>query len=159
MFTGFGPTFVAVALAFFAFTTIVAYYYMAEVNLVFLTRNLRNGMVRRVVLRFLQALILVSVAYGAVATTGAAWGLGDIGVGSMAWLNILGILVLQGPALKALKDYRAQKRQGLDPQFDPRPLGIRNADFWEHRADGLITQGVAGTAEHPIVTEGGAHRA
>ena len=159
MFSGFGPTFVAVALAFFAFTTIVAYYYMAEVNLVFLTRNLRNGMVRRVVLRFLQALILVSVAYGAVATTGAAWGLGDIGVGSMAWLNILGILVLQGPALKALKDYRAQKRQGLDPQFDPRPLGIRNADFWEHRADGLITQGVAGTAEHPIVTEGGAHRA
>ena len=159
VFSGFGPTFVAVALAFFAFTTIVAYYYMAEVNLVFLTRNLRNGMVRRVVLRFLQALILVSVAYGAVATTGAAWGLGDIGVGSMAWLNILGILVLQGPALKALKDYRAQKRQGLDPQFDPRPLGIRNADFWEHRADGLITQGVAGTAEHPIVTEGGAHRA
>ena len=159
VFSGFGPTFVAVALAFFAFTTIVAYYYMAEVNLVYLTRNLRNGMVRRVVLRFLQALILVSVAYGAVATTGAAWGLGDIGVGSMAWLNILGILVLQGPALKALKDYRAQKRQGLDPQFDPRPLGIRNADFWEHRADGLITQGVAGTAEHPIVTEGGAHRA
>ncbi|MHD0175284.1 alanine:cation symporter family protein, partial [Corynebacterium diphtheriae] len=60
MFSGFGPTFVAVALAFFAFTTIVAYYYMAEVNIVFLTRNLRNGMVRRVALRFLQALILVS---------------------------------------------------------------------------------------------------
>ena len=37
------------------------------------------------------------------------------------WLNIIGILLLQGPALKALKDYRAQKRQGLDPQFDPRP--------------------------------------
>ncbi|MBD4428007.1 sodium:alanine symporter, partial [Xanthomonas citri pv. citri] len=34
VFSGFGPTFVAVALAFFAFTTIVAYYYMAEVNLV-----------------------------------------------------------------------------------------------------------------------------
>ena len=158
VFSGFGPSFVAVALAFFAFTTIVAYYYMAEVNLVFLTRNLRNGMVRRVVLRFLQALILVSVAYGAVATTGAAWGLGDIGVGSMAWLNILGILVLQGPALKALKDYRAQKKQGLDPQFDPRPLGIRNADFWEHRADGRITQGVAGTSEIPVADGGGAHR-
>ncbi|TFI48038.1 sodium:alanine symporter, partial [Micrococcus endophyticus] len=146
MFSGFGPTFVAVALAFFAFTTIVAYYYMAEVNLVFITRNFSNPLFRRVALRALQGLILVSVAYGAVATTGAAWGLGDIGVGSMAWLNIIGILLLQGPALKALKDYRAQKRQGLDPQFDPRPLGIHNATFWEERADGRITPGVAGTA-------------
>ncbi|MGC5048376.1 alanine/glycine:cation symporter family protein [Micrococcus porci] len=162
VFAGFGPTFVAIALAFFAFTTIVAYYYMAEVNLVYLTRTLRNGTVRRVALRLLQALILVSVAYGAVATTGAAWGLGDIGVGSMAWLNILGILLLQGPALKALKDYRAQKKQGLDPQFDPRPLGIKNADFWEHRADGLITQGVGGLSTHvraDTADGAGSHRA
>ncbi len=160
MFSGFGPTFVAVALAFFAFTTIVAYYYMAEVNLVFITRNFSNPLFRRVALRALQGLILVSVAYGAVATTGAAWGLGDIGVGSMAWLNIIGILLLQGPALKALKDYRAQKRQGLDPQFDPRPLGIHNATFWEERADGRITPGVAGTAPTPVVdADGGSHRA
>ena len=27
---------------------------------------------------------------------------------------------LQGPCSKALKDYRQQKKQGLDPQFDPR---------------------------------------
>ena len=100
--------------------------------------------VRRVVIRLLQGLILVSVAYGAVTTTGAAWGLGDIGVGSMAWMNIIGILFLQGPALKALKDYHAQKKQGLDPQFDPRPLGIHNADFWELRADGLVREGMTG---------------
>ena len=144
VFTGFGPSFVAVALAFFAFTTIVAYYYMAEVNVAYLFRGAKNSTVRRVVIRLLQGLILVSVAYGAVTTTGAAWGLGDIGVGSMAWMNIIGILFLQGPALKALKDYHAQKKQGLDPQFDPRPLGIRNADFWELRSDGLVREGMTG---------------
>ena len=144
---GAGSGFVALALVFFAFTTMVAYYYMAEVNLAYLTRKIRNGVVRRGLIRALQALILVSVAYGATTTAGSAWGLGDIGVGTMAWLNILGILLLQIPALKALKDYRAQKKQGLDPQFDPRELGIEGADFWVERAEGRVAQGTPAGAE------------
>lgn len=136
-----GSSFVALALAFFAFTTMIAYYYMAEVNLSYLTRKIRSGVVRRGMIRGLQLLILCSVAYGAVTTAGSAWGLGDIGVGTMAWLNIVGILLLQVPALKALKDYREQKKQGIDPQFDPRRLGIEGAEFWEQRAAGRVTQG------------------
>ncbi|MFI8524852.1 alanine/glycine:cation symporter family protein [Promicromonospora sukumoe] len=138
VFPGAGPSFIAIVLAFFVFTTIVAYYYMAETNLNYLTRKMTNRLAARAMQRVLQALVLVSVAYGAVTTAGAAWGLGDIGVGSMAWLNIVGILFLQGPALKALKDYREQKKRGLDPQFDPRRLGIENATFWEDRADGRL---------------------
>ena len=141
---GLGASFLAVALAFFTFTTMVAYYYMAEVNLSYLTRKIQSGLVRRGLIRALQGLILASVAVGAVNTAGSAWGLGDIGVGSMAWLNIVGILILQVPALKALTDYRQQKKQGIDPQFDPRPLGIKNAEFWELRADGRQMQGKAG---------------
>lgn len=141
---GLGSSFVALTLMFFTFTTMVAYYYMAEVNLSYLTRKISSGVVRRGMIRTLQALILISVAYGAVTTAGSAWGLGDIGVGSMAWLNILGILALQVPALKALKDYREQRKQGIDPQFDPRKLDIKNAEFWELRADGRIPQGEAG---------------
>ena len=34
------------------------------------------------------------------------------------------------PALQALRDYEQQKRQGLDPVFDPDRVGIRNADLW-----------------------------
>lgn len=138
---GLGSSFVALALAFFAFTTMIAYYYMAEVNLSYLTRKISSGVVRRGMIRGLQLLILCSVAYGAVTTAGSAWGLGDIGVGTMAWLNIVGILALQVPALKALKDYRAQKKQGLDPQFDPRDLDIQGADFWVGRADARVTHG------------------
>nr|WP_316249074.1 alanine:cation symporter family protein [Brachybacterium sp. Z12] len=144
MFPGLGPTFIAIALGFFVFTTIVAYYYMAEVNLNYLTRKMKNRVLARAMLRLLQALVLIAVAYGAVNTAGAAWGMGDIGVGSMAWLNIVGILFLQGPALKALKDFREQKKAGLDPQFDPRKLGIEGATFWELRADGHVLQGKSG---------------
>ena len=35
------------------------------------------------------------------------------------------------PALIALKDYEQQKKEGKDPVFDPKKLGIKNADFWE----------------------------
>lgn len=144
VFHGLGPTFVALALFFFAFTTIVAYYYMAEVNLTYLSRWIPNAFVRRTLKRALQALILVAVVYGSVTTTGNAWALGDIGVGTMAWLNVVAILILQKPALKAFKDYQRQKKAGKDPQFDPRELGIKNAEFWELRADGRIRQGETG---------------
>jgi AGCS family alanine or glycine:cation symporter len=124
---GFGSMFVAVALFFFAFTTVIAYYYIAETNVAYLTRNLRS----EALIFVLRVVLIGSALYGCVRTSDLAWGLGDIGVGLMAWLNIFAILVLQKPALLALKDYEAQQAQGrLEPQFDPRPLGIANADLW-----------------------------
>ena len=69
----------------------------------------------------------------AVRSAGAAWTLGDIGVGLMAWLNIVAILILQKPALLALRDYERQKKEGRDPTFDPEALGIRNAAFWARK--------------------------
>lgn len=69
--------------------------------------------------------------YGAVKTAGLAWALGDVGLGIMVWLNVIAILILAKPALLALKDYEQQKKQGKDPVFDPKALGIKNADYWE----------------------------
>ncbi|BCI52515.1 sodium:alanine symporter [Mycolicibacterium litorale] len=138
LWNGAGASFVAVSLAFFCFTTLVAYYYMAETNLRFLLGNastveipLIRGTVGSNATMLLQALILVSVVIGAVSTATEAWVLGDIGVGLMAWLNIVGIIILQQPAYKALWDYEKQKKAGLDPVFDPLPLQIPNARFWE----------------------------
>lgn len=102
---------------------------MAETNLRYLTRNVRNLLVVSGSLRALQLLILIATVMGCVSSAGAAWTLGDIGVGLMAWLNIVGILVIQKPALKALKDYVRQQKQGIDPTFNPRELGIENADY------------------------------
>jgi alanine or glycine:cation symporter, AGCS family len=126
---GFGAGFVALALLFFAFTTIVAYYYMAETNIAYINRKVHRPWMTQV----LRVAILGAVVLGAVRSAGAAWTLGDIGVGLMAWLNIVAILILQKPALLALRDYEAQKKAGLDPTFDPEPLGIRNAAFWRDR--------------------------
>ena len=140
---GFGQTFVALALLFFAFTTIVAYYYMAETNLKYLTRNVHRGWL----VFALKIVVMGSVLYGAVRSAGLAWALGDLGVGLMAWLNIIAILILQKPALVALKDYEAQKKAGLDPVFEPDKLGIRNADLWNKLACAEREKRAAAAAE------------
>src|SRR5690606_28693445 len=116
---GYGAGFVALALLFFAFTTIVAYYYMAEPNIAYI-----NRMVHRPWLTYvLRLAILAAVTFGAVRTAGAAWALGDIGVGRMAWLNLVAILILQRPALRALKDYEMRRKGGREIAFDPAALG------------------------------------
>ncbi|EPF0314471.1 alanine/glycine:cation symporter family protein [Enterobacter chuandaensis] len=132
MMPGFGNYFVAIALFFFAFTTIIAYYYIAETNIAYINRK-----IHRPWLTFLLKLCLMaSTVYGTVRTADLAWGLGDIGVGLMAWLNIIAIVLLHRKAFASLKDYEIQNAQGLDPQFDPIRLGIKNADYWlEERKD------------------------
>ena len=145
VFSGWGPTFIAVSIAFFAFTTVLAYYYMSEVNLTYFNRWVKSRPIRRGLVWALRILIIVSVIVGATTTPGSAWALGDIGVGTTAWLNIIAIIFLQVPALKVLKDYEKQKKAGKDPEFDPEAVGIKNADFWVDRKNARAAAQVAGS--------------
>jgi AGCS family alanine or glycine:cation symporter len=128
---GFGKIFVAIALFFFAFTTLLAYYYIAETNVAYIRRTFRIPYE----LTVLKLVLMGAVFYGTVRSADLAWAMGDIGVGLMAWLNIIGILILflmGRPAIKALQDYERQKKAGVEKYtFDPEALGIKNADFWK----------------------------
>ena len=128
---GFGSEFVAIALFFFAFTTIMAYYYIAETNLAYLLK----GRYSSIASNLLKIILLAATFYGAVKKAALAWALGDIGLGIMVWLNLIAILLLSKPAFIAFKDYEAQKKLGLDPTFNSTKLGIRNADFWANGYD------------------------
>jgi AGCS family alanine or glycine:cation symporter len=119
-FAGFGSPFIAISLLFFSFTTLMAYYYIAETNVAFLTQHVES----KWAINGLRLLLLVSVYYGSIKTAKVAWGLGDMGVGLMAWLNIIAIFILQKPALAALRDYEAQQKQGLNPMFHPGKFNI-----------------------------------
>ncbi len=129
---GFGTMFVAVALFFFAFTTLLAYYYIAETNVMYMRRRFRFPGE----LTIFKFLLLSAVFYGTVRTADLAWGLGDIGLGIMAGLNVIGILLLYfmgQPAIRALNDYEKQLKAGVSEYtFDPEALGIKNADFWKN---------------------------
>lgn len=130
-FSGFGQPFVAVALLLFAFTTLMAYYYIAETNVAYLGRNTRLSANKLIWL--LRVLIIGSVFYGSTQTSSAAWALGDVGVGLMAWLNLFVIIILRKPAIALLKDYEAQLSSGESPRFSAKKFGIDDADhIWPH---------------------------
>ncbi|MGK7379244.1 alanine/glycine:cation symporter family protein [Planococcus sp. 1R117A] len=130
---GFGAAFLAIALFFFCFTTAMSYYYKAETCLVFIRQNPKADLTwpRHV----LKVVLLAMTFYGSVASAKFAWALGDLGMGSMAWLNFVAILLLTKPALKVLRDYEKQKKEGKDPVFDPLKLGFKDADFWVKEYD------------------------
>lgn len=125
----FGASFVAIALFFFAFTTTMAYYYIAETNVAYIFEGKRQ----KIGIRFVQIGIILATYFGAVRESEFAWILGDIGLGLMVWVNVIAIVFMVKPSLIALKDYEQQKRMGIDPVFDPIKLGIKNATFWENK--------------------------
>ena len=128
-----GGVVVSVALFFFAFTTIMAYYYYAETNLVYL---FGKGKLEQVLIWVLRFGVVGMVFFGSLYEAKAMWDLGDIGVGTMAWLNIISILLLSRKAFKALKSYERQKKEGKEPIFDPKEIGVEGAEFWEKRHAG-----------------------
>ena len=107
---GFGSIFVSVALAFFVFTTVMAYYFYSESSIMYLC-SLKENFSRKtenLLIRLLQVVILASVVFGAVKEANTVWTLGDIGVGLMAWVNVIAIIILAPKAFAALKDYEKQ---------------------------------------------------
>ncbi|UPQ88493.1 alanine/glycine:cation symporter family protein [Vibrio sinaloensis] len=107
-----GGIFVAVAIFFFAFTSIIANYSYAETNLIFLEHNHKAG------LGLFRIIVLGMVMFGAVASLPVVWALADVSMGLMALVNLVAILLLSGIVIKLAKDYNHQLDQGKVPTFD-----------------------------------------
>jgi AGCS family alanine or glycine:cation symporter len=124
---GWGAGFVAVAVFLFGFTCLIVYYYVAHSNLLFLLDG-RQGSTATLGLK-LATLLIVFV--GAIVNARLIWAAGDIGLGLIAWVNLICVVFLFPMVYRIYRDYEQQRKQGLDPAFDPAALGIDGADFWE----------------------------
>ena len=119
--TGFGGTFVSIALVFFVFTTVMAYYFYGESSImyIFAGRPERRKAERAAIWAFRFAL-LGMVVFGAVREAGVIWQLGDVGVGLTAWINVIALLILCPQAIRALREYE----DGVGPtRRSSRPSG------------------------------------
>ena len=106
-----GGIFVAVALFFFAFSSIIGNYYYGEANIRYITR-------RKWVVYTYRLLVGGMVLFGSLASLDFVWSMADITMGLMAICNLIAISFLGKYAFRLLNDYRSQKRSGIkNPVF------------------------------------------
>lgn len=106
----YGSIFVSIAILFFAFTSIVANYYYGETNIRFIKDS-------KVVIGIYRLLVGVLVYLGAVMSLDLVWGFADITMALMTLCNLIAILMLGKYAIRLLKDYRRQQKEGKDPVY------------------------------------------
>ena len=97
VFGAFGGVFIAICLFFFAFSTIIGWYFFGQANIRYLFGKKAIGVY--------TALVLVFLVLGAVLKLDLVWNLADLFNGLMVIPNILGLIVLTGIAASLLRDF------------------------------------------------------
>lgn len=123
----FGSYFIALAVLFFAFTTILSFGFYAEVNVSYL---LRNSPLLKTAIITVVCIQMASIVLGSVVKSGLAWDIADLGVALITWSNLIGMVFLSGVCAKCMRHYDDQKKKGLKPVFNPDEAGIKNAELW-----------------------------
>jgi AGCS family alanine or glycine:cation symporter len=107
-----GPYFIAVAIFFFAFTSIIGNYAYSEMAMAFLGIGNTAGLM---VLRFV---VLAMVIWGALQAVTTVFNAADASMGLMATINLIAIVALSGTVVKLTRDYFRQRSEGREPTFD-----------------------------------------
>ena len=129
VFGKIGPTFITVAMVLFAFTTLLGNLYYVDNALIFLNKKKQPS--KLFMRRFHIACALI-VLLGAVIPMNAAWAAADITMGGMTIINLPICMLLGKVAIDALKDYEKQKKEGKNPVFKAKDIGLNTEelDYW-----------------------------
>ncbi|WP_439876698.1 alanine/glycine:cation symporter family protein (plasmid) [Bacillus mycoides] len=118
------PTFVAIAIFLFAFSSLVGNYYYGETNIEFLSGS-------KTLLLIYRISVIGMVMLGSIATVKIVWDIADLFMGIMAIFNLIAIILLGKYAFSALKDYIRQKKAGKDPIFYATNIpNLNNTECW-----------------------------
>ncbi|WP_049236710.1 alanine/glycine:cation symporter family protein [Moraxella canis] len=103
---GWGQYFLATILFIFAFSTIIGNYAYAESNMQFLKNN-------TTVLTMFRMAVLGFVYFGAVVKVDVVWDMGDLTMGTMAFINLIAITLLSRYVFVLIRDYQSQLKSGV----------------------------------------------
>ena len=113
----FGTYYIGFILIFFVFSSILGNYYYGEANVVYLVKE-RGAETRKKIIFLYRVLVSANVMAGAIMSLDLAWNIADITMGMMALCNMTGIVLLGKYAIRLLKDYQNQLKEGKDPVFN-----------------------------------------
>ena len=123
-----GKIYVAIAIFFFAFSSIIGNYYYGESNIVFLTK--KKWVLT--IYRLLSGGFMVIL--GALASLKIVWNMGEVFMALITLCNLVAILILGKYVFALLKDYKSQRRQGIkSPEFKRSTLSEieKDIDAWD----------------------------
>jgi len=124
----FGPIFITVAMILFAFTTLLGNLYYVDMALIYILKKTPSKAFMRVYHIVASLVILL----GAGLSADLLWNIADITMGAMAIINIPVILILSKYALRALKNYDKQRKEGREPVFHARDIDLpHKVDCWD----------------------------
>ena len=125
-----GPTFITIAMILFAFTTLLGNLYYVNNAIIFLNKKKQPS--EKFMLFFNLGCVFV-IFVGALIPMDAAWAAADITMGCMTLINLPTCVILGKKAINCLKDYEKQKKEGKDPVFKARDIGLdeNELDFWK----------------------------
>lgn len=120
--------FMTIVVLFFAFSSIIGNYFYGEMNMPFISKS-------KAALPIFRACVVVMVFVGSIASLSIVWDLADLFMALMAIVNLIAIVLLGKYAIAALKDYNAQKANGItDPEFDPAVLSnTKGVSCWPRK--------------------------
>lgn len=112
-----GIHFITLSIFAFAFSSLIGNYYYAESNILFIKNN-------KMLLNVFRVTCVIAIFLGAQADFSFVWNLADVTMGFMAIVNIIAILLLGSVAIKVLKHYEQQKKEGKEPSFKEEEVGL-----------------------------------
>lgn len=120
IFGALAPAAVSFMILLFAFSSIVGNYYYGEINIAFFEHDEATG---RKALNLFRVGVVAMVLFGCMAELTLVWNLADLFMGLLCLTNLYAVARLAKYAKIALSDYVAERKQGLEPKFDPNLLG------------------------------------
>lgn len=124
----FGPIFITVSMILFAFTTLLGNLYYVDQALIYILRK-QPGKKFMMVYHIIASLVIF---VGAGLSADLLWNIADITMGGMAVINMPVILIMSKYAFRALKDYDRQRKEGKEPEFKVKDIGLpHEVDYWQ----------------------------